>query len=229
MYVCVRMCVCARVCMCAGVSVCAYVCACVCARVCVCMCVDVCACVCVCVQPKSIPSPSSTTTATHTRGPPQPRTRTGQDTPCDYLGFSATGTLPGFSARYCRRCGRASSKGSFHRSTPASLAMESSPFFSMVLRARVVILSLTQRCPVAQNTFLFCRLGSCHLRLCLQEKLTLLALFRLVPVKSQTFLASIVVAPRVRERGAGRSTTGWAAERLTATPENELFWSNIIN
>eukprot|EP00983_Pelagomonas_calceolata_P109892 1159609-Pelagomonas_calceolata.AAC.2 len=55
-----------------------------------------------------------------------------------HLGFCATGTLPLFSARYCRRCGLASSKGSFHRSTPASLAMASRPFFSMVFSARVV-------------------------------------------------------------------------------------------
>ena len=45
------------------------------------------------------------------------------------------GTLPLFSARYARRSGRASSKGSFHRSMPASLAMLSRPFFSMVFRA----------------------------------------------------------------------------------------------
>mmetsp|Transcript_2096 Transcript_2096/g.5329 ORF Transcript_2096/g.5329 Transcript_2096/m.5329 type:complete len:235 (-) Transcript_2096:8-712(-) len=139
-----------------------------------------------------------------------------------FLGFCATGTLPLFSARYCRRCGLASSKGSFHRSTPASLAMASRPFFSMVFSARVVILSLTQRWPLAQNTFLCCRLGSCHLRLCLLEKHTELALFRFVPVRSHTFLASICTGVRLP---AGLAATGVVVRRrgATATPEKALL------
>lgn len=84
--------------------------------------------------------------------------------------------------------------------------------------ARVQIFNLTHRCPCSQKTFLCCRLGSCHLRLCLLEKVTLQALLRLVPVRSQTFLA-VTTTLAGRTAAAGATLRRGAA---TLLPEKQL-------
>lgn len=84
------------------------------------------------------------------------------------------------------RSGRASSKGSFHRLIPASLAITERPLLSIVLMAFVHSFSRTQRLPSGQYTFLSCRLGCCSFRLRLWEKVTLYPLLAFLPVRSQT-------------------------------------------
>lgn len=76
------------------------------------------------------------------------------------------------------------------RSIPACFATASNPFFSIVLKALVDNLSLTNFLPASHQSFLRWRLTHCNFFVLCFEKEIRFALFDFFPVKGHTLLAT---------------------------------------
>merc|ERR1712007_258157 len=110
-----------------------------------------------------------------------------------FLGFLGLGTYVVFVRKNSKRSGRASLKGSLHKSILACSAIADKPILSILFIVFVEIRSFTKRFPSGQNIFFDWLFMSCHFRHFLLENVMVFALF-LLRIASISFLRLAVIA-----------------------------------